>query len=160
MGFVVWANGKYSGHNKRMGFLLLKIILHWFISVSLLLWGKQILLFLKQMYKEPSLGTEFVVIKKQIENESTYTLIGLLNTKALKKKVTGISKYLGKFLARWKWSRIIVISSQTSNGFPLVVRACSPFRDAYKLFCRSYTSWSWVSLLMKLLFQNFLFSYK
>lgn len=36
------------------------------------------------MYKESSLGTEFVVNKKQIENESTYALIGLSNIKALK----------------------------------------------------------------------------
>jgi len=35
------------------------------------------------MYKESRLSTEFLVAKKQIENEATYTLIGLLNTKAL-----------------------------------------------------------------------------
>lgn len=30
------------------------------------------------MYKESSLDTEFVVTKKQIENESTYTLVFLI----------------------------------------------------------------------------------
>lgn len=32
------------------------------------------------MYEDSSLGTEFIVIQKQIEHESTYSLIGLLNT--------------------------------------------------------------------------------
>lgn len=98
MGFVFWPNGKYSGHNKRMGFLLLKIILHWFFSGSLLLWGKEILLLLKQRYKESSLGTEFVVTKKQIENESTYVLIGLLNTKAFKENPQGFPSIWASFL--------------------------------------------------------------
>lgn len=35
------------------------------------------------MYEESSLGTEFIVAEKQIEHESTYTLIGLLNTVVL-----------------------------------------------------------------------------
>lgn len=55
---------------------------------------------LKQMYKESSLDTEFVVTKKQIESESTYTLIGLLNTKALKTPQGFPSIWLRFLLAR------------------------------------------------------------
>lgn len=54
------------------------------------------------MYEESSLGTEFIVAEKQIEHESTYTLIGLLNTVVLGNSRGGFLKCLGKFLGRWK----------------------------------------------------------